>query len=148
MAKQLVIRKGAAKAVESIEITQEVIAKLQELGHDPLVEMARYAIGDVVGLGFMTQDEFDAEDEYDEDFMLLTRSGRSRALELIPPKLRAEMSKELAGYIHRKLKPNDKALGEDIEANGMVFYLPENGREADVSQYQPKAVITDESDRD
>ena len=114
------------------EITKEVIESLRDCGCDPIVELARYALGDVVSLGLMTQEELEAEAEYDIDGNALAPSGRDRALKLIPPKMRMEASKELAQYEYAKIKPSERGSPSDVE--GIVFYMPDNQRDPEIQK--------------
>lgn len=111
----------------SVEVVKhDAVVALAHCGLDPVEKLARYALGDVVSLGLMTREELEAEAEYDEDGLLVMPSGRDRALNVIPPRIRVDALKELAQYVYAK-----KVKGEpdfaDIE-DPIQIYIPDNGR--------------------
>lgn len=108
-------------------LSDKVDNALGRLKLDPIAEMVMYAKGDVVGLGLMTQEELDQDEEFNAEGMLVRRSGHSRALDLIPPVLRAKMASELLSYHHPRKK--ESPIEEVKDDEKVQFYLPESGRE-------------------
>lgn len=115
------------REISADELTKELILQLAQSGCHPIVEMARYALGDVVGLGLMTQEELDQDAIYDYDGELIQKSGKERSLELLPVKVRFDANKELAQYVWSKAKDSDERNTEDAMER-VVYNMPDNGR--------------------
>jgi len=113
---------GMAKSSQDTQILKTLI----ENGCDPLAILAKAATGDVVGLGLLSQEEYDEEEIYDGDGLIETLSGADKALLLIPMKTRIEAAKELAGYVYAKKKAGEQ--GSATKVGGTLFYLPDNNR--------------------
>jgi hypothetical protein len=119
---------------ESLDELREMV---QKVCGDPLMGMAMFAAGDVVGLGFMTQAELDAPARAARvsGNAVLPRvpSGKERALEYISPHTRYNAYCELAQYIYAKKKMVEmKAAPSSTEGGGkggVVIFLPDNGRD-------------------
>ncbi len=117
---------------EIIPLTEEEINRLvKAAGLDPMLEVIKFAKGDVVGLGLMTQEEFDAEEEYNTDGFKIAKSGREIATELVPPRMRMAASLELMEYIYPKM--NKRAIVQEdtktIGDAGTTMFLPHNNRD-------------------
>lgn len=80
--------------------------QLEELGCDPIKLTALYAMGDVVALGMMTQDELDAEAEviHSERSVIRVPSGHELAMESLPASVRQKAAETLLDRLHPKLK--------------------------------------------
>ncbi len=132
-------RSGAGRPKGKMTRDRESIERtLAECGCDPIKGMSMLAEGDVVKLGYMTVKELSAEAVMERNprtgrWYVLQPSGMQRALELVPPFLRAKMYAELSQYIVPRLaastisNPDGSALNASVVAQ---FYLPSNGREA------------------
>lgn len=103
-----------------------VSEKLADLDFDPVVLLALLAKGDVVSLGLMTQDAYDAEEEYNCDDIIVKPSGKVLALKIIPLSMRRDCARELLKYTHAP-KVSDNTPGESRDA--VHFFLPHNGRD-------------------
>lgn len=103
----------------------------ERYGCDPFEIMAKAAMGDVVGLGLMTDDELERQEEISciGKTVIHKKGGRDLMRELLPASVRIQAAKELASYIRPKLAAT-MFLGEDGKpANGNVLlYVPDNGR--------------------
>jgi hypothetical protein len=114
--------------------TLEVRDLVRKVCGDPIEGMARIAAGDVVALGYMTQKELDAPASFNRIGQVTSPSGKQRALEYIPVELRARLFTELAQYCYAKRKTIvlEDSQGNAISAagSGVVFYLPQNGRDS------------------
>lgn len=119
--RSLTIRQEA----EISRIGEDVLIQLKESGVNPVSLLAMYALGDVVGLGLLSQEEFDEEEVYNEDGFVVQKSGKDKALDLIPPKMRYDAARDLMQYIHVKPTGDPSGGGGD---SGTIFYLPDNGR--------------------
>lgn len=110
---------------------QDIISKIQSIGADPLEGLAYFATGNVVALGFMSEDEFNKPTIYaevDGEEVIQQTGGDLKALKLISPKMRFAAVRELAGYIYPKRAPaviDEK--GNNIPQ--VMLYLPENDRD-------------------
>ena len=113
------------------KLSESVLLSLAKSGCHPIVQMARFALGDVVGLGLMTEEELRAQPIFDPDGLLLQKSGRDRALEILPVKVRFDANKELATLVYAK--PTGKTGTGEVGAVPVHFYLPDNGRMDDVT---------------
>ncbi len=116
-------------------------ATLAEVGCDPIKGMAMIAEGDVVKLGYMTVEELNAEARMEQNpktgrWYVIQPSGMQRALELVPPFLRAKMHAELSQYIVPRLAHQTMSNPDGTNLEGVVaqFYLPSNGRETKVEK--------------
>lgn len=98
--------------------------RLREM--DPVRLLRMYAEGDVVGLGLLSQEEYDADEVYDLDGNIIEPSGKVKALNLIPPKMRADILKDLLQYLHAKKSKDDAG---PVSKNPVSFYIPANGRD-------------------
>lgn len=109
------------------QLLQELMTSMRNGDADPLVrEMAKYALGDVVGLGLMSQEQFDEPPQFDEEGMKIVASGREKALELIPVKVRAQVLCDITPYyLAKKSTTNLNGSGPKPK---VTFYVPENGR--------------------
>lgn len=117
---------------------KNVLKLLKDKDFDPIDKMRMLAIGDAVGLELMSQKEYDQEEELDQDGLVETESGRSVALELIPVRLRAEMTKELAKYIHSQKKPEEGGDEGDEKEAKVVVYVPANNRDVPIPVFEKK----------
>jgi hypothetical protein len=126
------IEKPIAKSASTVnpgKLVQEIHEALKAGNIDPLLKQSlMIAIGDVVGLGYMTQEELEQEAEYDTDGVEFKKAGQALALEMVPTYIRAQMLKEITPYYLAKKK--------EVAANGIMeenlkvtFYIPENGRD-------------------
>lgn len=110
---------------------QDIVEKIQSIGADPLEGLAHFATGNVVALGFMSEEEFNKPTIYAEvegEEVIQQTGGDLRALKLITPKMRFAAVRELAGYIYPKRAPavidnNGKELPQ------VLLYLPANERD-------------------
>lgn len=110
------------------DLLEEMTRALKDNNTDTLIkEMVRYALGDVVGLGLMSQSEFDATEELDEDENVVRMGGRARALEMIPAIVRAKMLSEVAPYFLAK-KGTASTGPVGIPPKKVIFKVPDNGR--------------------
>ena len=99
--------------------TQELTERLDEFGCDSLAVTAMFAMGDVVGLGYMTQEEFDA--------------NPAEARKIISPDLRASMAKELNQYRYPKRRALEHSADDDrVLEISWVSPKQENTSEIDV----------------
>ncbi len=112
---------------ESAEETLRELAKATEGSLDPIRQLILYALGDVVALGLMTQEEFEEEAELDLDDEVVKMSGSARALLLIPVKERIACWKELASYLYPKKKPAEVPVNPN-DQDGVLLYLPQTKR--------------------
>jgi hypothetical protein len=109
-----------------------------EMGMDPFEILSRFAMGDVVGLGMMTQKELDEKQQVIRvgSKVKVTRvAGKQRAWQLIPASLRFDASKELLPYLYAKKvaeasKPTKPGDGPENPQKRVVIVLPSNGRHA------------------
>ena len=118
------------------QLTRSVEARLLELNVDPFHIIAMIANGDCVGLGWMTQEEYDCAPHFGRDSdgrkIVLRASGREIALGLTPPGMRLKAAMELAAYIHGKKSmvtvqnPDGTAVGSQVAVT--IVKLPDNGR--------------------
>ena len=116
---------------ESAEETLRQLVVQTKGSLDPIRQLALYALGDVVELGFMSQEEYDAEPEYDLDESCIRPSGREIALQMIPVRERIKCWTELASYLYAKKKPSDDGNPNDDDI--VHFYLPHNKRMDEVA---------------
>ncbi len=120
---------AAAKVRAKIRATAQEV--MDEMGFDPIKQMVMWAEGDVVGLGLMTKEQLDeparrlkrANHWYDEP------SGLEKSYALISTDMRSSMAKELAKYGYSKKPQSVEVSGNAGAAAGVVFYLPQNGRD-------------------
>jgi len=103
-----------------------VAERLTALGVDPVSIVARIAAGDVIGLGCMTYDEYCAPATYDLDGTPIVPDGKTKALILLPPKLRLDAAKELLRLIAKP--PSQEDLSPSEVGGRVLVYLPDNGR--------------------
>ena len=82
--------------------TQELVERLDALGCDSLEVTAMFAMNDVVGLGYMSKEEFEA--------------NPAEARNIISPELRAQMAKELNQFLYAKRK----ALEHSADHDGVI----------------------------
>lgn len=109
------------------DLLKEMTLAIKSGDTDPLVrEMTKYALGDVVGLGLMSQAQFDEVEEFDEEGIVIRESGRAKALEMIPTSVRAKMLAEIAPYFLAKKTSTLQSPGE--KARKVIFKVPDNGR--------------------
>src|SRR5580700_1313590 len=82
---------------ETEKLCLEISEALKKGDFNPMMrQMAMVAMGDVVGLGYMTRQEFLQEADDDaETGKCLQPSGQMMAMKLIPPRLRAKMMGDL-----------------------------------------------------
>lgn len=113
--------------------TREWVAKCEELlaqlGCNPIEGMALIAIGDVVRLGYMTEEELREPARFDKHGHVIRQSGMERALEYVPPGIRLMAYKELAQYVYSKrvAVQHSNPDGTPLQA-AVVVHLPPNGR--------------------
>ncbi len=109
------------------DLLKELTEAIKRGDTDPLIrEMAKYAVGDVVALGLMSQEQFDELEEYDEDGNVVRQSGRMRALEMLPAKVRAQVLCDITPYF--LAKKGTGATNTGGPKPKVTFYIPENGR--------------------
>jgi hypothetical protein len=105
-----------------------------ELRMDPFEIISRYAIGDVVGLGMMTQEELDYPGQKDRKTgKWLRRPGKAVAWDLISSNVRFDAAKELLPYLYAKKQAitisDGKSDDPSTAKRRVVIHLPSNGRE-------------------
>lgn len=113
--------------------TLDVEKMLLDMGCNPLEGMARIALGDVVKLGYMTEAELEEEaviEVVNGKVRVVRPSGMERALNYVPPMLRAKMYAELSRYFapQRAAVTHSNADGSNLAMQAVQFYLPDNGR--------------------
>jgi hypothetical protein len=109
------------------QLLQELMAGIKDGNTDVLVrEMGKYAVGDVVGLGLMSKDQFDEQPEFNDEGEVVRESGRDKALAMIPLKIRAQVLCDMTPYFLAK-KSTTNANGSGPKPK-VTFYVPENGR--------------------
>lgn len=118
---------------------ENVLNILKEKNFNPIDQMRMLASGDVVGLELMTQEEYDEEAEFDIDGIQIAESGKDRAVKLIPVRIRAQMSSELAKYTYHQKKAVEDDDAEVGDKTHIHVYVPANGRDQPV----PPEVIKD-----
>lgn len=106
-----------------------------ELRMDPFEILSRYAIGDVVGLGMMTQEELDFPGKKNpRTGQWIIPPGKALAWDLISSNVRFDAAKELLPYLYAKkasLTISSKQDSDPSKAEKRVIItLPSNGREA------------------
>ncbi len=127
--------KGVAKGPQaSTKFKQESALEIMErMGFNPVEQLVKFAEGDVVALGFMTQAELDEPGRMvlRGSRMVYEPSGREKAWVFINSDLRQNSSKELIKYgWSRKPILNDITSSDgSMAAERVVFYLPDNGRD-------------------
>ena len=120
---------GRPRGDKMATLLQEMNESLKGGESQKLIDQVlRVAIGDVVGLGYLTQEEYDQEAEFDEDGNVLKKSGAEKALELIPPSLRAKMLIELVPFYLAKKKEADSS-NTNKNSVRVNFFMPDNGRD-------------------
>lgn len=123
----------AAKAMRKHAI--DVATRLEELGVDPITILALFAAGDVVSLGLMTQEEFDAEAEVENvkgAAVIIKSSGLERAARILEPRERRQAASELASYVwpKRQAVTVSNPDGTNLQAGApqIIVTMPDNGR--------------------
>lgn len=140
-------RRRLAKAEGKPESEVEAREVCEAAGWDPIEHLVLTALGDAVRLGLMTQEELDApKREFffvgkDGKPEVMFLSGRERALELIPVHLRMHAAREVAKYAYARRAPTLPEDGSRAVGEGVVVYLPSNGRGPDGAKpVKPEAV--------
>lgn len=108
-----------------------------ELRMDPFEIISRFAIGDVVGLGMMTQAELDEPGRFNRATRKWTiLPGKTRAWQLIGADKRFDAAKELLPYLYAKKQAITITDGSKDKSDPtstkrrVIVHLPSNGRES------------------
>jgi hypothetical protein len=102
-------------------------ATLSAIEVDPVKILALAAVGDAVGLGLMTQEDYDQAGLIDaETGWMVEPGGKEIARDLLPTPLRIAAAKDLLPYLYSK--PVDVAPGGLNAEDRAQIYLPDNGR--------------------
>lgn len=113
--------------IDPKDLLQELTQAMKDGNTDPLIrEMAKYAVGDVVGLGLMSQAQYDEDEEFDESGEVIKQSGRQRALGMIPTMIRAKVLCDITPYFLAK-KSTTSANGAGPKPKVTIF-VPDNNR--------------------
>jgi hypothetical protein len=112
---------------EKQKFSRDARLTLTEAEVDPVRMLALLVAGDVVGLGLMSEEEYNKKPIYDEDGNIEEPGGRELAAELLGISSRQQAARDLLPYLYSKPQdPAPKPQGDDT--NRAVIYLPENGR--------------------
>jgi len=112
---------------EKQKFSRDARLTLTETEVDPVKILALIAAGDVVGLGLMSEEEYNTKPIYDENGEVEEPGGKHLAANLIGLSARREAARDLLPYLYSK--PQDPAPKPDEDdLNKAVIYLPENGR--------------------
>lgn len=107
----------------------DVMQQIKDMGADPLLGLAYYATGNVVALGFMTEEEYNKEtvvaDGEDGEEVVVQSGGHLMALKYISPKMRFAATRELAQYMHSKRAPLSIDDNGKQQPPQVILYLPE-----------------------
>jgi hypothetical protein len=109
---------------------RHVFELLQKLKFDPVETLTRFARGDAVALGFMTQEEYDAPKRIVDigGARVELPSGHDIALQLIPPSLRQKSTESILPYTYPRIQTLELTDTEGESLAGRVIVLPANGR--------------------
>jgi hypothetical protein len=115
-----------------LDPTESFQDKLVRMTVDPEELLAMVMMGDVVGLGLMSQEELDAEAIYNTDGIPLKPSGRDIARSMMDGKIRLKAICEAIPYLRAKKAdksalPGSSAPGTEGEER-VNIYIPDNGR--------------------
>lgn len=125
-------------AEQNVDRAESLYDELKNVhGCDPFAIMAAFAVGDAVKLKLISRERRDSAGGCkfvkDPRTLLVTTqrvpSGAELELDLIPPKVRFDAAKELAGYCRPKLAATT-FLGADgkVATSNVIVYVPDNGR--------------------
>ncbi len=122
----LEVRKPANIPGESFE------QKLKRMATDPEELLVMVMVGDVVGLGLMSQEELDAPGTFNLDGLPIQPSGRDMARGILSSKIRAKAIVDAMPYLRAKKSETATAPGM-MNADGTArtfatLYIPDNGR--------------------
>lgn len=110
---------------EKSKFSRDARLTLTETEVDPVKMLALLVAGDAVGLGLMTEEEYNKEPIFDENGNIEEPGGKQIAAGLLDLESRRQAARDLLPYLYSK--PQDPAPKSDGERNS-VIYLPDNGR--------------------